>query len=70
MSGWGMGWGMGWVIMTLVLILIGWGIWLGTRKTPPSDPPRRNALDVLDQRYASGEIDTDEYLERRQTLGQ
>ena len=29
---------------------------------------RRGALDVLDERYASGEIDDDEYRQRRRLL--
>ena len=32
------------------------------------DPSRTNANDVLDERYAKGEIDREEYLRRRQDI--
>jgi putative membrane protein len=35
---------------------------------PP--PPRRSTgLDVLDERYSRGEIDRDEYLQKKKDLG-
>lgn len=34
----------------------------------PSGARRRDATDVLDERYARGEIDEDEYRRRRETL--
>ena len=64
MSGWG--WGMmvlGWLFMTLVVVLVVWLIWSTAR------PSRRNAIELLYERYARGELARDEYLERRKDLG-
>ena len=38
----------------------------GNRKINSSD----SALDILDKRYASGEIDKEEYEERKRTLAE
>lgn len=82
MMGWGGGWyGMilGPLFMILVLagsivvaaLLIRWigGSWQGTQ--PPSHMPSgRTALDILKERYARGEIDKEEFDERRRVLGE
>jgi len=39
--------------------------WLGSGSQGPRRP---DALDILKERYARGEIDKDEYQERRKTL--
>jgi putative membrane protein len=79
MYGWdGWGWG-GWVVMTVVMVLF-WAALItavilairylaGSRDTAasPTALGRSRAEDVLAERFASGEIDNDEY---RQRLGQ
>jgi putative membrane protein len=82
-DGGGMGWGM-WVFMAIVFVLfwaaIVGGIFLlvrygRDRQTPPS-PPLASGSDgggdrarqVLDERFARGEIDQDEYVKRRDVL--
>ncbi len=57
--GWGMG--LGWLIIVLVVIII---IYILT----PVRGERRSAKEILDLRYAKGEIDTKEYHERLKTL--
>jgi len=67
MYGWN-GWGM-WFVGPVMLVLIVWlVVWLvrdtGGSTTDPGYGPRR----VLEDRFAQGEIDRDEYLERLSTL--
>ncbi|HZD60094.1 MAG TPA: SHOCT domain-containing protein [Anaerolineae bacterium] len=38
------------------------------RRVPPGQPPTSRALEVLDERYARGEISKEEYEERKRTL--
>jgi len=80
MMGWGGGWlGMifGPVFMILVLALvIAVAVllvrWLGGSPlaATPHPPPARTPLDILKERFAGGEIDKDEFEERRRTLGE
>ena len=68
MGGWGGGWMWLWglAMMALFVVLIVWlvragtGGWQGQR---PSDPTDR-AREVLAERYAKGELTTEEYRER------
>jgi len=67
---WGFGMGLVWLLF-LGLIVVGvvllvrylWGAG-GT----PSRPEGNRALDILDERFARGEIDRQEYEERRRIL--
>ena len=83
--GWGPGmmWGWGWsgmifgplfmilmfaVVITVAVLLVRWtgGPW-----QPPHPPPAgRTPLDILKERFARGEIDKDEFEERRRVLGE
>jgi putative membrane protein len=40
----------------------------GVSLDKPSGPPARTARDILDERYARGEISDEEYRTRRETL--
>lgn len=48
------------VLVALVVALVRW---LGG-----TERPLRSARDILDERYARGEIDRDEYLKRKQDI--
>jgi putative membrane protein len=74
----GMGWG-GWVAMGFALVIF-WGLVitgivllvrsLGHRHEVAVGPPGpTTALRILDERFARGDIDADEYSRRRQLLG-
>lgn len=80
MMGWGGGWyGMifGPLVMILALaaaiavaaLLFRWiaGPWHGAQ--PPHHTSGRTALDILKERYARGEIDKEEFDERRRVIG-
>ncbi len=72
MWGTGLWMGLGWIWMLVFWVLVIGGIvWAATRLSPgsrdPSDSgggPRR----LLDERFARGEIDAEEYRERRDAL--
>lgn len=57
------------VFWLLVLGLIVAGVYLAIRATRSGANHRReSAAELLDRRFAAGEIDTDEYYERRSGL--
>ena len=76
--GYGMGWG-GWVLMAVVMVAF-WGLvivgvmalfrTIHTDRHPPYDTDtdatsRQSADKILDERFARGEIDAEEYRIRR-----
>ncbi len=74
-GGWGWGPGFGWIFMILFWVLIIFGIvalakWLfsstDTRGAPP--PRSKDALDIVKERYARGEIDREQYEQMRRDL--
>ncbi|MCZ7527924.1 MAG: SHOCT domain-containing protein [Acidimicrobiia bacterium] len=72
---WGDGWGWMWLLGTVVMVaLVGlavaalvWGARAG--RAPGAGDGRARARDILAERYARGEITTEEYRERLQELG-
>ncbi|MCH8899224.1 MAG: SHOCT domain-containing protein [Acidobacteria bacterium] len=69
MGGWG--WGMaifGWLFMTMVVVLVAWLIWSTTRRAEPGGGTVSRAVELLDQRYARGELNRDQYLEQAADL--
>jgi len=70
MNGFGMGggwFGMGfWWI--LVLVVVGVVIWLGVRGSGQR-PAGESAIDLLKRRYASGEINREEFEQKKRDLG-
>ena len=78
MMGWydgGIGWG-GWIVMTLMmlafwalLIFGGVAIYRSTRRDDHQSPQgRADAQRLLDERFARGEIDAEDYQARRELL--
>lgn len=74
MMGWGW-WGMGWIFMIIFWGLIIVGLiflirWLAglSRSPAPYDKTHDSALEILKQRYAKGEINKDEFEEKKRDL--
>ena len=73
--GWGaMGWG-GWIMMILIVLTVwaavavaGIAIFRGLRARRVSSSSPGEAGRLLDERFARGEIDSDEYTARREAL--
>lgn len=70
MSGWGGGWVWLWatIMMLTWVALIAAAVWLVARSLG-SDRGRSRAREILDERYARGELTTEEYRERLEQLG-
>ncbi|WEX12080.1 SHOCT domain-containing protein [Chelativorans sp. AA-79] len=80
-----MGWGGGWpgmifgpifmilalaIVVAIAVLLVRWlgGPWQAAAAHQP--PPARTSLDILKERFARGEIDKQEFEERRRILGE
>ena len=75
----GMNFGMSWAWVFWVLLILGAVVvgavvmkaFTGGRSAhPPGEDHRPRPRDILDERYARGELSTDEYRERLQNLDQ
>ena len=77
MGGWGGGyWPLGmfiWpVILVALVLLVVWAVrskCASHHHVPPTGPRRSAGLDVLEERYARGEIGRDEYLQKKADIG-
>ena len=60
------------VVIGVVVLLVRWlgGTWHAGSSPHHHVPPPRTPLDVLKERFARGEIDKDEFEDRRRTLGE
>lgn len=68
--GWGMGMGWWWVIGLIIVITVVWMVFKGmSQNNRPGNPPEsKSALDYLKERYARGEINKQEFEERKKDL--
>jgi putative membrane protein len=65
----GFGFGYGWIVMLLFwVVVIGGIVWAVTRLSPTGNGPSPDARRILDERFARGEIDRDEYRRLRDEL--
>ena len=70
--GWGMGFGMIGMALFWVLVILGIVVLVrrvGGSSSSPGPPPSKTALDILKERYARGEIDKQEFEEKKRDLG-
>jgi putative membrane protein len=56
------------VVVAVVVLIIRWLGGPGHGSMHPPAPPATAPLDILKERYARGEIDKEEYEERRRVL--
>ena len=58
------------LVVAIVVLVVRWlgGPWPGMSSSHP--PPSRTPLNILKERFARGEIDKEEYEERRRVLGE
>jgi len=61
--GWGMGFGMWFILIFLIFIVV-----YVLKESTKGQEKHTSAQDILDKRYANGEIDTKEYEERSNAL--
>lgn len=75
MTGFGAwGAGFGWIFMLLFWALLILGViavakWLMGGSSAGSAPPVRTPLQILEERYARGDIDREEFEQRKRDLG-
>lgn len=68
MNGWGMG-GFGFIIWLVILaVFIGGVVWFVRSQPLAGNQRSSTSLDVLEERYARGEINREEYLRKRRDI--
>jgi len=69
MDGYGIGIGWFWIIFFLVFVIIVWFVVRSINQNNADRPTdQRSALDILKERYARGEINKQEYEEKKKDL--
>lgn len=77
-GGFGMGWGNGWTGFAMIPMFLWWALiialvvflvkWLVSRRDESKRAPASRALQILEERYARGEIRKDEFDAMRRDL--
>ena len=69
MNGWGSMGGFGFILWLLILgAIIAGVVWFVRSQPLPGGKRRSTGLDVLEERYARGEISREEYLQKKHDL--
>jgi putative membrane protein len=64
---WGMGWI--WIIGLIALVIVIWMIVrVVNQKKIPDQPANKTPMDILNERYAKGEISKDEYTVKKKAI--
>jgi putative membrane protein len=70
-GGWGMGFGFLFMLLFWGLVIVGIVAlfrWSMVQKPPNGKPHGKSPLEILQERYARGEIDHDEYEQKKRDL--
>lgn len=68
-DGWGWWMMFGWIWMAIIVALVVWAVAaVTTRRDDTRGSGEPTALEILERRYARGEIDHEEFEERRRRL--
>ena len=74
------GWGWGWMSLMMVMMVLFWGgiifgvVWLfrgatqGGSQTSEPPPRNENPIEILERRFAEGDISEEDYRARREVL--
>ena len=67
----GYGGGFMWFFWIILIVLVAWAVSAGTRGDSGANGSEsdKSPLEILQQRYARGEIDQQEYQQKRKDLG-
>ena len=69
MYGWhNFGGGFMWLVWILIIVALVWFVMIATRKRGDDSQRNPSALEILRQRYARGEIDRQEFEQKKQDL--
>jgi putative membrane protein len=64
-----MGGGFMWIFWIVLLVVLLWALKAATSGRDHSVDRQKSALEILDERYAKGEIDREEFEQKRKDLG-
>lgn len=70
-GGWGMGFGMVFMLLFWMLVILGIAAlirWLMTQSSPSRGSRDKSPLEIVQERYARGEINREEYEQKKQDL--
>lgn len=65
----GMGGGFMWIFWIVLLVALLWALKVATSGRGSSTERHKSALEILEERYAKGEIERDEFEQKRKDLG-
>lgn len=68
MSGWGIIMMITWVLLIVVIVYVLMKLVQGSNNTDKSQNSRDEALEILKQRYAKGELSDEEYQQKKKIL--
>ena len=60
----------GWIFWLVIIVLIIWGVktLASSNRSQNTDPPQESAMEILKKRYARGEINDEEFEEKKRHL--